>query len=97
MDYRCMACGSDRVGVSAARPSLDERYVLGTCLPCKKPQTLVAAPLYDRQKTAVERERARVDRADAMRAVSDPKHKSRRKLTPERAALGKAALEELAR
>lgn len=96
-DYRCTTCGSGLVTVSMARPSLDDRYVLGTCGSCHASRTLVRSDVYAHQTEAITREQVRKDRSDAAKAVVDPKHKGRRKFTPERAAIGKQVINEVLR
>lgn len=98
VQYRCVTCGSDQTSPSAARPSLDERYVIGTCNACHKGGvTLVRVDLYKHAKATATQLAAQRDRADAAKAVIDPKHKGRKRLTPDRIEIGKAAVAELMR
>lgn len=98
MSYRCSSCGSREVGIDPSRPSVDDRYAIGSCRAERKSgKTLVREDVYDSVHETQLTAEYRADRADAAKAVMDPRYKSRRKLTKERVALGKQFVEELTR
>lgn len=105
IDYRCANCGSENVGVDPTRPSLDDRYAIGHCVPeeakakaaNRKPKLvqLVRADVYEAQRERQKQARAVKQRASAAKAAVGGKGNGT--ATVERMEQGKKVVEELYR
>lgn len=102
-DYVCAGCGSERVVVDPSRPSLDDRFAIGRCLPederakASKHAPKMANLVRTDYAATVARQRAEkaamARRASAAKAASTPGSK----VSVKRIEEGKRLVEELYR